>query len=358
MLFTRCPACETTFRVTDEALNKAHGQVRCGRCASVFNAYAELRDPHTGAEIKREEPAAQKPAAKADIATPAEAAVAAADSTASSNPAPAVATAAPAPAPAPASAQKKTSASPQAARFESLTVADVVKQVEAATTDDDDDTGEMLSRAAARGAHPMISAARVNEVLETSVEPAADIPWLLDSPVPQRDRRWIVAAGVAAFLFGAQIVHHFRAELVGLAVVGPLVKGAYAMLGSTVVPRWDVRQYQILDWIATAEPNSRGQGALKITARIQNRGPQPQPYPSVQLRLKNRWEAAVGSRMFAPAEYLGAAAHGSALMAAGETMRAQLEVVDPGPDAYGFELDVCIEIETDLISCGMDKVFL
>ncbi len=45
MLFTRCPECETTFRVTDETLKKASGQVRCGRCASVFNAYAELHDP-------------------------------------------------------------------------------------------------------------------------------------------------------------------------------------------------------------------------------------------------------------------------------------------------------------------------
>ena len=45
MLFTRCPECDTTFHVTDETLKKAKGQVRCGRCASVFNAYAELHDP-------------------------------------------------------------------------------------------------------------------------------------------------------------------------------------------------------------------------------------------------------------------------------------------------------------------------
>ena len=44
MLLTRCPECDTTFRVTDETLKKASGQVRCGRCASVFNAYSELQD--------------------------------------------------------------------------------------------------------------------------------------------------------------------------------------------------------------------------------------------------------------------------------------------------------------------------
>ncbi len=49
MLFTRCPDCDTTFRVTDDALRKANGQVRCGRCSSVFNAYAERREEPTDA---------------------------------------------------------------------------------------------------------------------------------------------------------------------------------------------------------------------------------------------------------------------------------------------------------------------
>jgi hypothetical protein len=134
------------------------------------------------------------------------------------------------------------------------------------------------------------------------------------------------------------------------------VQRAYASFGITVSPHWNVHQYEILDWVATAEPNARGQGSLKITARIKNRGPEYQPYPSVQLRLKDRWEAAVGSRVFGPDKYLAPAPR--RLMAPGETARAQLEVVDPGPDAYGFELDVCIEVETHRLSCGSDKVFL
>jgi hypothetical protein len=157
-------------------------------------------------------------------------------------------------------------------------------------------------------------------------------------------------------VLAGQSVHHYRAELSTNAAIGPLVKSAYEMLGVVVAPPWDIRQYEILDWIATAEPNTHGQGSLRITARIKNRGPQYQPYPSVHLRLKDRWEEAVGSRVFAPAEYLAAAPR--KLMAPGETTRAELEVVDPGQDAYGFELDVCIEIETHVLSCGSDKVFL
>lgn len=39
---TTCPACGTSFRVTAEQLLAKDGQVRCGRCAKVFNAYDAL----------------------------------------------------------------------------------------------------------------------------------------------------------------------------------------------------------------------------------------------------------------------------------------------------------------------------
>ncbi len=41
-LFTRCPQCETVFRVTTRHLQASGGQVRCGRCQSVFDAFATL----------------------------------------------------------------------------------------------------------------------------------------------------------------------------------------------------------------------------------------------------------------------------------------------------------------------------
>lgn len=37
-LVTRCPTCETAFRVTPEQLEIANGMVRCGKCIGVFNA--------------------------------------------------------------------------------------------------------------------------------------------------------------------------------------------------------------------------------------------------------------------------------------------------------------------------------
>ena len=35
---TKCPNCETAFRVTEEQLAAANGMVRCGKCMGIFNA--------------------------------------------------------------------------------------------------------------------------------------------------------------------------------------------------------------------------------------------------------------------------------------------------------------------------------
>ncbi|CAN0484575.1 unnamed protein product, partial [Phaeothamnion confervicola] len=41
-LYTRCPKCETTFRVTTQQLQASSGQVRCGQCQNIFDAFATL----------------------------------------------------------------------------------------------------------------------------------------------------------------------------------------------------------------------------------------------------------------------------------------------------------------------------
>ena len=365
MLFTRCPDCDTTFRVTDDALKKANGQVRCGRCASVFNAYAERREEpgepiadqpsqRAAADTPAKEPkadaaaqpvsaeVAQRSAAAAPQATPVEPAAPAE----SAMPNPPLGIVAPGPHEEPREPRPEPE-DPLAA----LSVASVVAQLEQGAVDEDVDASQLLDLDAAQD--KAIPPAQVEAVLET--EPIGD--W---RHVPQESARrsglWSLGVAAALGALALQLVNHYRAELVKKPSVGSLVQSAYAALGVVVLPRWDVRQYQILDWVATAEPSSGGIGSLRITARIKNLGPEYQPYPDVNLRLKDRWEAAVGGRVFAPAEYLAAAPR--KLMAPGETARAQLELVDPGPDAYGFDLDVCVEVETHVLSCRNDKVFL
>lgn len=41
-MFTQCPSCQTTFRVSAEVLQQADGRVRCGGCSNAFNALEHL----------------------------------------------------------------------------------------------------------------------------------------------------------------------------------------------------------------------------------------------------------------------------------------------------------------------------
>lgn len=59
-LITRCPACNTLFKVVPDQLRVSDGWVRCGQCDEVFDANAHL---HTEAVAAPPEPEPEKPAA-------------------------------------------------------------------------------------------------------------------------------------------------------------------------------------------------------------------------------------------------------------------------------------------------------
>lgn len=56
---TRCPGCETTFRVTPEQIKARAGKVRCGQCQTVFNALDSLLEED--APLERTSPPATEP---------------------------------------------------------------------------------------------------------------------------------------------------------------------------------------------------------------------------------------------------------------------------------------------------------
>jgi predicted Zn finger-like uncharacterized protein len=167
MLLTRCPECDTTFRVTDETLKKASGQVRCGRCASVFNAYSELQDP--GA--KSREPEGRGHVRKAESP-------------------------APPPDPAKPAAGSGTPVRLQTKRLESdsnaglgTSIAAVVAEAKIAASEARADDEEPQARQA-------ISATEVDRVLTDEQVSPTPYVWLHPEPRPQ-SRWWPVASALA-----------------------------------------------------------------------------------------------------------------------------------------------------------------
>jgi predicted Zn finger-like uncharacterized protein len=68
-LITRCPVCGTMFKVVPDQLRISEGWVRCGQCAEIFDAAANLQAP-TEAEAPPPATAVRAPQVQAPVAAP------------------------------------------------------------------------------------------------------------------------------------------------------------------------------------------------------------------------------------------------------------------------------------------------
>jgi hypothetical protein len=151
-------------------------------------------------------------------------------------------------------------------------------------------------------------------------------------------------------------MNRFRDELAAVPAVGPVLERVYAGAGIELVPPVDLDQFDLLDLTALAEPAGEQQGWLVIETRVRNKGPKVQPYPHIFVRLLDRWEDTVAGRYFAPNEYTVGAVSDYSRMNVGTSVDAQFIIMDPGPGATGFEVELCAEIAEGFI-CESDANF-
>jgi predicted Zn finger-like uncharacterized protein len=160
---------------------------------------------------------------------------------------------------------------------------------------------------------------------------------------------WGGAGALLALVLLGQMLHENRAWL---AVHGPMrgpLQGLYAALGVKVQQPVNLSAYQLRQWGVTGDPNAAG--TLRLRASILNASAQLQPYPLLRVTLANRFGTRIGTRDFEAAEYLG---HSTVrLMTPGERADATLDIQDPGKDAEGFEIDVCLRAD-QTVSCAAD----
>ncbi len=79
--------------------------------------------------------------------------------------------------------------------------------------------------------------------------------------------------------------------------------------------------------------------------------------PLIYLELTDRWEQTIGSRYFEPGEYLADRASSTRVLEPESVADIRLELLDPGPGAYGFEVDLCVEVSDQTLRCKSDRVF-
>jgi predicted Zn finger-like uncharacterized protein len=330
-MLTRCPHCQTQFRVRAEQLTIRQGRVRCGVCQQAFNALESLRDeivaapteipaftrvdPHHWAahEISAppgEESASPTPAVSTmQVASPAEADEASAPVSAAPEE-----VQKPEPASAPGRRLEEAEAAPEPEmRLEEQATAEPTmgfQQTEEAQTTPDD-------AAAASDALP-----------RTPSVPAA----------PASPRRWPWAAGsvALALLLVAQLVYIFRSELaVSAPASRPFLISACETLGCSVPRplRPDLMGIETSDLAPDGDK-------LRLSATLKNHASYAQDYPYLEITLTDTQDAALVKKALAPADYLPAGLDVAAGFPPGGEINVNLllTVADVSPVGYRLYL--------------------
>lgn len=384
-MFTQCPECQTTFRVTAQMLRAAQGRVRCGRCKTVFDAMTFLMsdapDPADETAEDEEEltldedipesslefdltdddlgkifvvekaPTITMPALKVDPASPsppvtddvAENEIE--DYAAEGDPVEIItlegenvqtSSGVFVEAPPAAPVQKVESRRETAARIDD----EVRREIEAAFASDPTTKAEFVLPSGKRlTLHKPEGAPDPDEVLQ----PVRRWPQITNS-------RWLTGSAVLGLLLVGQLVHANRQSLVRSPLIGPAIGGMYAVVGKKLSPAWDVNAYELRQWGAAADPDTSG--TLRVRASVFNGSDHAQPYPLLRLTLQDRFGSHVGSRDLEPSEYLHGGPGSDQLLGAGQRVDAEIAIVDPGKDAVGFEIDVCLRGEAGMKCAG------
>jgi predicted Zn finger-like uncharacterized protein len=259
-MYTRCPQCDTVYRVTPQQLQASSGQVRCGRCQAVFDAFAALSatPPARGTASAQAEPLPE--------VTPAA-------------PTPGPASAAPTPGSAPASSLRAPSAEAPSAPPADTSAAPAARR----------------------------PTARRDPGVERLADASLTLPDELFQPeliAPAQRWAWLAAnllllcafAGQAAWQFATPIAMH-------APVLAPALETYCEWLGCRFgLPRLpeqlfiEASDLQLLD---AARP-----GRVLLTATIRNRAAHAQAFPMLELTLTGADNQTAARRVFAPAEYL------------------------------------------------------
>ena len=378
-MFTQCSNCNTVFELSAEVLRAAGGQVRCGRCGQIFNGLARLAEDAGSFETGESAFEMEERADSILESSSVEQALQALPE-------------------AEAEAEVDADADVDADEYGSLQIARLqvldFGQENIAEAGVDEAAAEPAELAAIPDEHPAAADDYPDAALEFTlppgeldrifVESSVGVMPLQPKPVepdievvrdelavnpessrvlepaaigsreapPRRARYfvlWLSAAVVAAVGLVAQVVHHDR-EALSHGPLAPLLRALYQSLGTPVGDAPDLAAFQLRQWGVTGE--AAGDATLRVRASILNTTGQQQPFPLLRVTLADRFGARIGTRDFAANEYLGRPI--ARPLAPGEKVDAVLDIVDPGKEAEGFEIDVCLPTEGKRIVCAND----
>lgn len=300
-MFTRCPVCQTLFRVRAETLRSARGQVRCGRCDSQFSALDTLtEDADALAEVSAPE-FAQAPVDSEFLFVR----------------------------PDTSEEEQDTAAAPQ------VTTADALA-----------DTAQPVTAVASVPAGA--AEARPAQVPDAVATPAASAPGLSpaviqalllqeDRAAPGRRWAWGSAAGVALLMLAGQWMYLQYPQLDAYPVLQSTLRHLCDALGCALpLPRAPDR-IEVTERSVRTHP--RVADALLVEVTFVSRAELPIAYPILELLLADVSGNRVAARRFAPAEYLPEGADTARGLTPGQPLQVTLELVAPRTETVSFQFE-------------------
>ncbi|MFQ5634450.1 MAG: DUF3426 domain-containing protein, partial [Gammaproteobacteria bacterium] len=172
-----------------------------------------------------------------------------------------------------------------------------------------------------------------------------------DEQHPRPPYRRIAIAAALIVALGVQLVHYNRDSLAADPSWGPRVRGVYSALGGKLYPDWNLDAYRVSGSEAVA--GRTASTALDIMANVVITGDEDVGMPMIRVALRDRWANPVASRVFSPPEYLPDFIDWPTLISPGTTLPVEISVADPGADAHGYEVDVCLPRRDSGLQCQL-----
>lgn len=330
---TRCPQCDTVFRVTPEQLRFRAGKVRCGHCQAVFNALDTLIEempPSPSANLVAEPAAEPAPPADAEPTSP-----------------PAVAPSEPEPAPRPEEAISAPEEEPESAGEpepgedgQAETVPEQAPEPEPVPAEESealrDETPEESTQAAREAG--LVAARELAEAPGYNRWAAGTLAASPLSGLEAEARHRVtwpftVAAVLLALALAAQLAFHFRTEIVQRL---PDAAALFTAVGADIPLPHDANLVSIE---ASDLQADTARGLLVLQATLKNRAPHAQAWPALELTLTDTHDAVVARRVLYAADYLPPGTDPNAFAANGETA-IRLWIEAKGVAAAGYRLYV------------------
>ncbi len=327
---TRCPNCQTSFRVTDDHLAAYRGKVRCGRCAFVFQATDHLLSTPAGETASESAATTPLPVTQPPTATATEPAKMSAsapkapvtpettalvvpalvtpevDTTPDSDPL-GLDVDQPEPLPTPVPTTQNVD-DPVMAQLEqeayaaqaepSLTgdslnqlVEELHQRVKAEERERDSATNSDTATASAQPLYRPILTAEDEALLQVKPKPSP-LRWL-----------WLLPISVSMLALAFQIALHYRSALaVSLPGLKPQLESLSALVGESVpLPRES--SYLRTEWSElTLVPGF--EHLVQVNATLRNHAPFEQALPYLELSLSDESDKIVARKVFAPDQYL------------------------------------------------------